>query len=151
MRAFKQTLVLVLAIGAVLLLFACAPAPEAAQPQAGPMSPNAFLMATIQFFCFALIVYFLLVINPSRRKEEDHARFIKELKKNDEVITSGGLLGRVVSVKPEAITVELGPNVRVRVLPERLSPLKVRASQEAKSTPGDQGKSANGERASKKS
>ena len=77
-------------------------------------------MATIQFFCMALIVYFLLVINPQRAKEESHAKFLENVKKNDEVVTSSGIFARVVAVMPEFLTLEIAPNVRIKVEPKHV-------------------------------
>ena len=42
---------------------------------------------------------------------------VKNLKKNDEVVTTGGLFGTVVNVRPESITLRIDENVRVEVEP----------------------------------
>ena len=99
---------------------ASAPSTSAGGGNIAVMNPKDFLMATIQFFCMALIVYFLLVINPQRAKEESHSKFLEALKKNDEVVTSGGVLARVVSVKPDFITLEISPNVKIKVEPKHV-------------------------------
>ena len=88
------------------------------------MGPRDFIFGTIQFFCFALIVYYLLVLSPARTREESHNKFIKDLKKNDEVITRSGFYARVVGVKPEYITLEIASNVRVKVEPRHVRPPK---------------------------
>jgi len=86
------------------------------------MNPTEFIFNTIQFFCMALIVYFLMVINPTRAREEGHLKFIEELKKNDKVVTSSGLRGKVVSIKPEEINIEIANNVKVAVEPKHVHP-----------------------------
>ena len=60
----------------------------------------------------------MLVILPKNAQEADRKKFFEGLKKNDEVVTSSGFLGRVVSVKPEFVTIELASNVKVKVLPK---------------------------------
>lgn len=86
------------------------------------MNPTEFIFNTIQFFCMALIVYFLMVINPSRARDENHVKFVENLKKNDKVVTSSGLLGKVVAIKPEEISIEIANNVKVFVEPSHVHP-----------------------------
>ena len=92
------------------------------------LSPKEFVFGTIQFLCMALIVYFLMVINPSKTKQEEHTQFIDNLKKNDEVLTSSGFYGKVFSITPEQINLEISPNVRVRFDPKHIHPLPKPAS-----------------------
>jgi preprotein translocase subunit YajC len=94
----------------------------------GHMSPKEFIFNTIQFLCMAMIVYFLMVINPSKSRDEAHATFIEGLKKNDDVVTSGGLIGKVAAIKKNQISVELANNVKVLVEPSHLRPRKSSAS-----------------------
>lgn len=92
------------------------------------LSPKEFIFGTIQFLCMALIVYFLMVINPSKTKDEEHKQFLDNLKKNDEVLTSSGLYGKIVSISPEQINLEISPNVKVRFDPKHILPLPKQAS-----------------------
>ena len=87
------------------------------------MSPNNFVLGTIQFFCMALIVYFLMVINPAKAKEQSHAEFIESLKKNDNVFTTSGIYGKVVSIKQNEVSLEIAPNVKVKFDSRNLLPL----------------------------
>ena len=87
------------------------------------MSPNNFVLGTIQFFCMALIVYFLMVINPAKAKEQSHSEFIENLKKNDNVFTTAGIYGKVISIKQNEISLEIAPNVKVKFDSKNLLPL----------------------------
>ena len=87
------------------------------------MSPNNFVLGTIQFFCMALIVYFLMVINPAKAKEQSHNEFIENLKKNDNVFTTAGIYGKVISIKQNEISLEIAPNVKVKFEAKNLLPL----------------------------
>ena len=60
------------------------------------------------------VVYFLL-IRPQQQKTKEHEKLLANLKKNDEVITSGGMYGKVVALAEQVVTLEIAPNVRVRV------------------------------------
>ncbi|MDB5108856.1 MAG: yajC [Candidatus Binatus sp.] len=60
-------------------------------------------------------VFWFLVIRPQTQKSKEHAKMLAELKRNDEVVTTGGLIGRIVELGDAVATLELAPNVRVRV------------------------------------
>lgn len=62
----------------------------------------------------------MLVARPQAQKDEAHKKFIDGLNKNDEVILSSGIFGRVVEKKDLLITVEVSPNVKLRVLAENI-------------------------------
>jgi preprotein translocase subunit YajC len=56
-----------------------------------------------------------MVIRPQQKKSKDHQAMLNKLKKNDEVMTSGGIYGKVVALTDNVVTLEVAPNVRIRV------------------------------------
>jgi preprotein translocase subunit YajC len=64
-----------------------------------------------------LIMYFLL-IRPQQRKLKEHQAMVAALRRGDQVVTSGGIMGRVTKVKDgeNEVEVEIAPNVNVRVV-----------------------------------
>jgi preprotein translocase subunit YajC len=72
------------------------------------------LMTIFPFILIFLIMY-LMVIRPQQRKAKEHQEMLKRLKKNDEVMTSGGIYGKVVALADNVVTLEVAPNVRIRV------------------------------------
>ncbi len=58
-------------------------------------------------------IFYFLVIRPEKQKQKDHQDMVKNLKKNDEVVTSGGMHGVVVNIKDDTVVVRLDENVRV--------------------------------------
>ena len=73
----------------------------------------------MQLVPFAMIfaIAYLFVIRPQRKKTKDHANLIKNTRRGDSVITTGGLIGKVTKVVDDAeFEIEIAPNVRVRVL-----------------------------------
>jgi preprotein translocase subunit YajC len=62
------------------------------------------------------IMYFLL-IRPQQKKVKEHQAMVAALRRGDQVITQGGLIGKVVKVKDDnEVEVELAENVKVRVV-----------------------------------
>jgi len=63
---------------------------------------------------FIAIFYFLL-IRPQQRKAKEHQAMVSKLAQGDEVVTAGGLLGRVLEVGDTFVTLEIAEGVRVKV------------------------------------
>jgi preprotein translocase subunit YajC len=61
------------------------------------------------------ILIWLLIIMPQRRRAAAHERFLERINPGDEVVTAGGLLGRVTGVDEDEIRVEVARGVEVRV------------------------------------
>jgi preprotein translocase subunit YajC len=60
------------------------------------------------------VMYFLF-IRPQSKKASDHQKMLAALKRNDEVVTTGGLIGRIAEISEKLATLEIAPGVRVRV------------------------------------
>jgi len=71
----------------------------------------------VQFLPLVLVfvVFYFLLIRAQQQKAKIHREMIDNLKRNDEVVTAGGLYGRVVELNDKIVTLEVAPNVRVRV------------------------------------
>ena len=69
-----------------------------------------------EFFLIAMFVlmYFLL-IRPQQKRAKEHKKLLKELKKGDEVVTNGGVIGKVTSVDESFATLEISDGVIVKV------------------------------------
>ena len=72
-------------------------------------------MLTIFPFILIFAIMYFMVIRPQQKKAKDHQALLDKLKKNDEVMTSGGIYGKVVDLKETVVTLEVAPNVRIRV------------------------------------
>ena len=84
-----------------------------AQTEAAPAGPGPL----VQFFPLILIfvVFYFLLIRPQQQKAKAHRQLLDDLKRNDEVVTAGGIHGRVMELTEKVITLELTQNVRIRV------------------------------------
>ena len=84
-----------------------------AQTAPGPSGPST-LVSFLPLILVFVIFYFLL-IRPQQKKAKEHRDMLGRLKKNDEVVTSGGIYGKVVVLTDTVVTLEVAPNVRIRV------------------------------------
>ena len=85
---------------------------QAAAPAAGGAAAFAQFVPLILVF---VIMYFL-IMRPQQKKMRQHREMIGALKKGDNVITQGGILGKVVAVRDEEVEVEIAQGVRIRVV-----------------------------------
>jgi preprotein translocase subunit YajC len=89
--------------------------PAYAQAAGGAGSAFASFVPLILIFA---IMYFLL-IRPQQKKVKEHQAMVAALRRGDQVVTQGGLIGKVTKVKEDGsneIEVEIADNVKVRVI-----------------------------------
>lgn len=72
---------------------------------------------TVILIQIALIfaIFYWLLIRPQRKEQERHREMIKALRKGDEVVTVGGVIGSIVHLTEDAITIRTGENTRIVV------------------------------------
>ena len=73
-------------------------------------APKPFIMMPV----FVVIFYFLL-IRPQQKKQKEHQAMVGTLAAGDEVVTGGGMLGQVIEVGEQFLTVEIADSVRIKV------------------------------------
>lgn len=61
------------------------------------------------------VVFYLLLIRPQMKRAKEHKKMVEALAKGDEIVTNGGLLGRITEVGENFVTAEVAEGVRVRV------------------------------------
>ena len=61
------------------------------------------------------VIFYFLLIRPQKKSQEDHKKMISALKKNDEVVTSGGIHGVIVNVKDATVMLKVDDNVKIEV------------------------------------
>jgi preprotein translocase subunit YajC len=63
-----------------------------------------------------IAIFWFLIISPQMKKQKQHQEKIAAVKKGDQVVTAGGLVGKVVKVDDTYVELDLGPNVRVKAI-----------------------------------
>lgn len=72
------------------------------------------LMSFLPLIVIFAVFYFML-IRPQMKRSKEHRQLVKQLGKGDEVVTNGGLLGRITDVSESFITLEIADNVQVKL------------------------------------
>ena len=90
-----------------------------AYAQASPVGGDSILLQLLPFILIFVIMYFL-ILRPQQRRAREHQELVKNLRRGDTVITSGGLLGKVTKVDDEYVEVEIAQGVKVKVVKSML-------------------------------
>ena len=81
---------------------------------AGGAPAGAGTTSLIMMAVFVVIFYFLL-IRPQQKKQKEHQAMLSKITAGDEVVTAGGILGKVIEVGDNFLTLEIAENVRIKV------------------------------------
>ena len=92
----------------------------AAAATANPNSGSAILIG-IAPWLLIFVIFYVLMIRPQQQRVKEHQAAIAAIKKGDEVITGGGIRGKVTKVTDDEAEVEISQGVRVRVVKGTLS------------------------------
>ena len=77
------------------------------------------------------VIFYFLMIRPQQKKMKEHQATIAAVKRGDEVVTAGGIRGKVTKVADDEAEVEIAPNVRVRVVKSTLSNVLTKSAKPA--------------------
>ncbi|HMS07494.1 MAG TPA: preprotein translocase subunit YajC [Burkholderiaceae bacterium] len=83
-------------------------------PAAGGGDMQSSLMSMLPLLLMFAVLYFVM-IRPQMKKQKEHRAMIEALAKGDEVVTAGGLVGRVAKLGEQYLGVEIASNVEIQV------------------------------------
>jgi preprotein translocase subunit YajC len=95
--------------------------------QSGGTGSTGQLAPLLMMVVFIVIFYFLL-IRPQQKKTKDHQALLSKLAVGDEVVTTGGILGRVTDVGDTFLTLEIADGVRIKVQKFQIASLMPRGT-----------------------
>jgi len=73
------------------------------------------LMVMLPMYLIIFAVFYFLLIKPQQKQQQAKLQMIAQLKKNDEVITSGGIYGTVVNVKDKSVVLKVDEGVKIEL------------------------------------
>ncbi|QDH35329.1 preprotein translocase subunit YajC [Porphyrobacter sp. YT40] len=88
----------------------------AAAAGAGAPSGASFLLSNVVPIVGMVAIFWFLIIRPQMKQQKEHRAKIAAVKKGDQVVTAGGLVGKVVKVDDVYVELDLGTNVRVKAI-----------------------------------
>lgn len=82
-----------------------------AVPREGGNSGTIFLVQMLLIFA----IFYFLLLRPQAKERQRHDEMLSTLKKGDEIVTNGGIIGKVVHVEEKRLTVKTGDDTRLTV------------------------------------
>jgi preprotein translocase subunit YajC len=77
------------------------------QPSLSELAPALVLMAAI------FVMFWFTIIRPAKLRQRQHARLVTEIKVGDEIVTVGGIYGRIARVSEDSVEVDVAANTRL--------------------------------------
>jgi preprotein translocase subunit YajC len=93
---------------------------------ASPFGGDSMLVSLLPFILIFVIMYFL-ILRPQQKRQKQHAEMVKNVRRGDTVITSGGLVGKVTKVSDDDhLEVEVADGVRVRQMRSMIADVRAK-------------------------
>ena len=96
----------------------------AQSPQAVPGQPAPNPLAGFIPILLIFAIFYFLLIRPQQKQQKKHREMVGQLKKNDEVVTNGGIHGTVVNVDDATVTLRVDDNARIKFQKNTISFVK---------------------------
>ena len=78
-----------------------------------PAGPNPF--GTVFMFGAIFLIFYFLLIRPQRKQQKAHDEMVKSLSRGDEVVTIGGIIGKIIHITDDRITIKTAEDTRLEV------------------------------------
>ena len=101
-----------------------------AYAQGAAASPDGGLMGFLPIVLMFVLLYFML-IRPQMKRAKDHKSMIAALEKGAEVITSGGLVGKITKISDAYVTLEIADNTEILVQKQAVQTLLPKGTMKA--------------------
>ena len=62
-----------------------------------------------------VVLFYFFLIRPQSKRQKEHKQMVNDLQKGEEVLTSGGILGKVTNIKDDFITLEIAKDVSLKI------------------------------------
>ncbi|MCB2190234.1 MAG: preprotein translocase subunit YajC [Deltaproteobacteria bacterium] len=73
------------------------------------------LSGPIPMLVLMFVIFYFLLIRPQQKKAKAHKAMLGAIKKGDKILTNGGIYGRVTGLDDQTLTLEIAPQVRIKV------------------------------------
>ena len=93
-------------------------------PQSLPGQPAPSPLAGLFPIFLIFAIFYFLLIRPQQKQQKKHQQLLTQLKKNDEVVTNGGIHGTIVNVDEQTVTLRVDDNTRIKFQKNTISYVK---------------------------
>ncbi len=83
--------------------------------EAAPGAQQADPMTSLILFGGMILIFYFILIRPQSKRAKAHRELVAGISKGDEVITNGGILGKITDVSEQYVTLEVADNVEMKI------------------------------------
>lgn len=73
---------------------------------------------------FIFVIFYFLLIRPQQRRMKEHRSAVDAVQRNDQIVTAGGIIAKVIKVDANEVEAEIAPNVRVKIVKGTISEVR---------------------------
>ena len=92
------------------------------------LSPKGGVVGMFFPMIVVFVIFYFLLIRPQARQRKQHQTLLQNLKKGDEVVTTAGIHARIEGIADHLLTVEIAPNVRIKMDKAQVATVKPAAA-----------------------
>ncbi len=93
----------------------------AAVNDVAPPNQGGSIWTTVIMLAVFFAIFYFLLIRPQSKRAKEHRNLLASVAVGDEVVTSSGLMGKVTALNDNTITIEIAPNVNIRMQKSAIS------------------------------
>ncbi|MFA5060252.1 MAG: preprotein translocase subunit YajC [Candidatus Omnitrophota bacterium] len=82
---------------------------------------NPFLSSLMIPYILIIAIFYFLVIKPQKDRQKQHKLMLENLKKNDEIVTTGGIHATIINVKDKTVIIRIDDNVKMEIDKEAIA------------------------------
>lgn len=95
--------------------------------QGSPFGGDGGLLTSLLPFILIFVIMYFLILRPQQKRAKSHQEMVKNVRRGDTVITSGGLIGKVTKVvDDEQVEIEISEDVRIRQMRQMLAEVRAK-------------------------
>ena len=97
-------------IPGILLLTSCVP-----NAGGGSQGGSGSMITGLIPFVLIFVLFYFLILRPQQKQNKEKENMLKNLKRGDNILTSGGIYGKLVNITGDTLTVEIAKGINIRV------------------------------------
>ncbi len=95
--------------------------------QGSPFGGGDSMLVSLLPFVLIFVIMYFMILRPQQKRAKQHQEMVKNLRRGDTVITSGGLIGKVTKVvDDEQIEIEIGEDIRIRQMRQMVTEVRAK-------------------------
>lgn len=73
------------------------------------------LLGPLVFMVAVLVLFYVIVIKPAKNRQKQHEDLVANLQEGEQIVTAGGIFGKIVKVREDTVDIEVAPNLRLKM------------------------------------